>query len=70
MNVLKPALSISVLIHFLYIIGVLAIASLNNIILTKFLQSEIHLLLLFSTVLFAAIISLILRAIGSAHLNN
>ena len=70
MNVLKPALSIAVLIHFIYIIGVIVIAYFDNIILTNFLQSEIHLLLLFSTILFAAIISLILRAIGSTHCNS
>ncbi|MGV2939115.1 hypothetical protein AB5I83_05950 [Mesobacillus sp. LC4] len=70
MNVLKPALSISVLIHCLYIIGVLAIAYFDNIILTDFLQSDIQLLLLFSTILFAGIISLILKAISNTHWNS
>jgi predicted neutral ceramidase superfamily lipid hydrolase len=70
MNVLKPALSISVLIHFLYILGVLVIAYFDNIILTNFLQSEIHFILFFSTILFAAIIGLILRAIGSTNWNS
>ncbi|NKE04204.1 MULTISPECIES: hypothetical protein [Mesobacillus] len=70
MNVLKPALSISFLIHFLYIIGVLVIAYFDNIILTDFLQRGIPLLLLFSTILFAAIISLILKAISNTHWNS
>lgn len=70
MNVFKPALSISVLIHFLYIIGVLVIAYFNNIILTNFLQIEIHLLLLFSMILFTAMISLILGAISNRRWNS
>ncbi|ESU33519.1 hypothetical protein G3A_05775 [Bacillus sp. 17376] len=62
MNVLKPALSISILIHILYILGILFFANYKNI---AFPQGEIPIFLLFSTFVFAAIISLILRAIGS-----
>ncbi|WP_158651536.1 hypothetical protein [Mesobacillus jeotgali] len=62
MNVLKPAMSISILIHFLYILGILFFANYKNI---AFPQGEIPVFLLFSTFVFAAIISLILRAIGN-----
>ncbi|GAM14530.1 hypothetical protein [Mesobacillus selenatarsenatis] len=62
MNILKPAVSISILIHFLYIIGILFFANYNNI---AFPQGEIPILLLFSTFVFAAIIGLILCAIDT-----
>lgn len=54
MNVLKPALSISILIHFLYIIGIVSFAYFNNMILssTALLLGEIPILLLFSTLVF------------------
>lgn len=67
MNVLKPALSISILIHFLYIIGILSFAYFNNI---SFPQGEIPILLLFSTFVFVAIISLILWVIGNTKLKS
>ncbi|MFT9596532.1 hypothetical protein [Mesobacillus sp.] len=62
MNVLKPAMSISILIHFLYILGILFFANFNNI---AFPQGEIPVFLLFSTFVFAAIIGVILFAINS-----
>ncbi|WP_226674660.1 hypothetical protein [Mesobacillus jeotgali] len=62
MNVLKPAMSISILIHFLYIIGILFFANYKNI---AFPKGEIPIFLLFSTFVFAAIISLILWVIGN-----
>jgi hypothetical protein len=62
LNFIKPAVSISILIHFLYILGILFFANYNNI---AFPQAEIPIFLLFSTFVFAAIIGLILCAINS-----
>lgn len=71
-NVLKPALSISILIHFLYIIGILFFAYFNNTFLTNNASfiGEIPILLMFSTFVFTAIISLILWVIRSTNLNS
>ncbi|MBT2692042.1 hypothetical protein [Bacillus sp. ISL-55] len=60
MNVIKPAMSISILIHILYILGILFFANYNNI---AFPNGEIPIFLLFSTFVFTAIIGLILCAI-------
>lgn len=72
MNVLKPALSISILIHFLYILGILFFAYFNNMFLTNnaSIIGEFPILLMFSTIVFTAIISLILWVIGNTNISG
>jgi hypothetical protein len=62
LNVLKPAMRISIIIHFQYILGILFLTSYNNLADSK---GDIHIFLQFSTFVFAATIGLILLAIDS-----
>ncbi|WP_079508945.1 hypothetical protein [Mesobacillus jeotgali] len=62
MNILKPALSISLMIHILYMIGIMSFAYVNDVFVG--FKGETPTFFLFSFFIFTALITVILKAIN------